>query len=139
MARISRSSAEPYLRANAVFYRDTLDCVIEEEAEGMHLPIRSDRLWIDRVPNLSHPDIGWSSKQTTPKRRGVFENYGIARRDEVEQLREDFDGFGFPIRRRDSPGRGRRRIRDRALLDVDDRRKVSFHGVVNDRAFSARV
>ncbi len=50
------------------FYRDTLALpLIEEETDGCIFQFGPNRLWVDLVPNLS--------------------------RDEVEQLREDFDGF----------------------------------------------
>lgn len=46
------------------FYRDTLGLpVIEEEAEGCIFQFGPLRLWIDRVPNISHPDI-WLELET---------------------------------------------------------------------------
>ena len=40
------------------FYRDTLGLpLIEEEKEGCIFQFGPVRLWIDRVPNLSHPEI----------------------------------------------------------------------------------
>jgi catechol 2,3-dioxygenase-like lactoylglutathione lyase family enzyme len=78
-----------------VFYRDTLGLpLIEEEAEGCIFQFGPVRLWIDRVPNLSHPDI-WLELETndTEDAAAHLKNQGVARRDEVEQLREDFDGF----------------------------------------------
>jgi hypothetical protein len=46
------------------------------------------------VPNISHPDI-WLELETndTESAAAYLKNHGVARRDEVEQLREDFDGF----------------------------------------------
>ena len=78
-----------------VFYRDTLGLpLIEEEKEGCIFQFGSLRLWIDRVPNLSHPDI-WLELETndTEGAAAYLRNHGVERRDEVEQLREDFDGF----------------------------------------------
>ena len=40
------------------FYRDTLALPsIEEEADGCIFQFGPNRLWIDKVPNLSHPEI----------------------------------------------------------------------------------
>src|SRR5947207_12871514 len=40
------------------FYRDTLGLpLIEEEKDGCIFQFGPNRLWIDSVPNLSHPDI----------------------------------------------------------------------------------
>jgi catechol 2,3-dioxygenase-like lactoylglutathione lyase family enzyme len=77
------------------FYRDTLGLpLIEEESEGCIFQFGPMRLWIDRVPNLSHPDI-WLELETndTEAAASYLKINGVARRDEVEQLREDFDGF----------------------------------------------
>jgi hypothetical protein len=46
------------------------------------------------VPNLSQPDI-WLELETndTENAASFLKVNGVPRRDEVEQLREDFDGF----------------------------------------------
>ena len=46
------------------------------------------------MPNLSHPDI-WLELETndTEAASSYLKINAIPRRDEVEQLREDFDGF----------------------------------------------
>ena len=77
------------------FYRDTLGLpLIEEEPEGCIFQFGPNRLWLDRVPNLSHPDI-WLELETndTEAAASYLKINGVSRRDEVEQLREDFDGF----------------------------------------------
>ena len=77
------------------FYRDTLGLpLIEEENDGCIFQFGPNRLWIDRVPNLSHPDI-WLELETndTEAAASYLKINGVPRRDEVEQLREDFDGF----------------------------------------------
>jgi catechol 2,3-dioxygenase-like lactoylglutathione lyase family enzyme len=46
------------------FYRDTLGLpLIEEEKDGCIFQFGPNRLWIDSVPNLSHPDI-WLELET---------------------------------------------------------------------------
>lgn len=77
------------------FYRDTLALpLIEEESDGCIFQFGPNRLWIDKVPNLSHPDI-WLELETndTEAASSFLKVQGVSRRDEVEQLREDFDGF----------------------------------------------
>ena len=72
-----------------VFYRDTLGLpLIEEEADGCIFQFGPNRLWIDKVPNLSHPDI-WLELETndTEAASSFLKVNGIAQRDEVEQLR----------------------------------------------------
>ena len=46
------------------------------------------------MPNLSHPDI-WLELETndTEAAASFLKIHGVSRRDEVEQLREDFNGF----------------------------------------------
>jgi len=77
------------------FYRDTLGLpLIEEEKDGCIFQFGPNRLWIDSVPNLSHPDV-WLELETndTEAAASFLKIHGISRRDEVEQLREDFNGF----------------------------------------------
>jgi catechol 2,3-dioxygenase-like lactoylglutathione lyase family enzyme len=77
------------------FYRDALGLpLIEEEADGCIFQFGPNRLWIDKVPNLSQPDI-WLELETndTEAAAAFLKVNGVPRRDEIEQLREDFDGF----------------------------------------------
>src|SRR5437870_13514201 len=77
------------------FYRDTLALpLIEEESDGCIFQFGPNRLWIDKVPNLSHPDI-WLEIETndTEAASSFLKIHGVARRDEVENRREDFNGF----------------------------------------------
>jgi len=77
------------------FYRDTLGLpLIEEEVDGCIFQFGPSRLCIDKVPNLSQPDI-WLELQTndTEAAASFLKVNGVPRRDEIEQLREDFDGF----------------------------------------------
>jgi catechol 2,3-dioxygenase-like lactoylglutathione lyase family enzyme len=82
------------------FYRDTLGLpLIEEEKDGCIFQFGPNRLWIDRVPNLSHPDV-WLELETsdTEAAASLLKVHGVTRRDEVEQLREDFNGFFISAR-----------------------------------------
>ena len=77
------------------FYRDTLGLpLIEEEKDGCIFQFGPNRLWIDSVPNLSHPDV-WLELETndTEAAASFLKVHGVSRRDEVEQLRDDFNGF----------------------------------------------
>jgi catechol 2,3-dioxygenase-like lactoylglutathione lyase family enzyme len=77
------------------FYRDTLGLpLIEEEADGCIFQFGPNRLWIDKVASLSQPDI-WLELETndTEAAASFLKVNGVPRRDEIEQLREDFDGF----------------------------------------------
>src|SRR5215470_8740316 len=77
------------------FYRDTLALpLIEEESDGSIFQFGPNRLWIDKVPNLSHPDI-WLEIETndTEAAAAYLRVHNVPRRDEVEQLLDDFNGF----------------------------------------------
>src|SRR5213082_584187 len=84
------------------FYRDTLALpLIEEESDGCIFQFGPSRLWIDKVPNLSQPDV-WLELETndTDAAASFLKINGVTRRDEVEQLREVFIRFfvGAPNR-----------------------------------------
>jgi hypothetical protein len=77
------------------FYRDTLGLpLLEEEKDGCIFQFGPNRLWIDSVPHLSHPDI-WLELETndTDAAASFLKVHGVTRRDEVEQLSQDFNGF----------------------------------------------
>src|SRR3981081_1888890 len=77
------------------FYRDTLALpLIEEEPDGCIFQFGPNRLWIDKVPNLSQPDI-WLELETndTEATASFLTGRALTGRDEVENLREDFHGF----------------------------------------------
>ena len=92
------------------FYRDTLGLpLIEEEKDGCIFQFGPNRLWIDSVPNLSHPDV-WLELETndTEAAASFLKVHGVSRRDEVEQLREDLTASSSPRQRR-NPSRSRTR------------------------------
>lgn len=77
------------------FYRETLNLpLIEEEPEGCIFQFGPIRLWVDKAPQLSQPDV-WFELITndTQSASTYLANHGVARRDELEQLPDDFDGF----------------------------------------------
>src|SRR5437870_4409766 len=77
------------------FYRDTLALpLIEEESDGCIFQFGPNRLWIDKLPNLRHPDI-WLEIETndTEAASTFLKIHGVASREEVENLREDFNGL----------------------------------------------
>src|SRR2546429_8710627 len=77
------------------FYRETLGLpLIEEEKDGCIFQLGPNRRWIDKVPNLSHPDI-WLELETndTEAAASFLKVHGVTRRDEDELLSEDFNGF----------------------------------------------
>src|SRR5438067_13271053 len=68
------------------FYRDTLALpLIEEEADGCIFQFGPNRLWIDKVPNLSHPDI-WLEIETNDTDGAALLRKvpGVTRRAQVE-------------------------------------------------------
>src|ERR671935_1656593 len=77
------------------FYRDTLALpLIEEEAEGCIFQFGPNRLWIDKVPNLSHADI-WLELETndTEAAASFLKVNGIQRREGNQQVGGEFCGF----------------------------------------------
>src|SRR5260370_38055538 len=77
------------------FYRDTLALpLIEEESDGCIFQFGPNRLWIDKVPNLIHPDI-WLEIETndTETSSSFLKVHSVDRLDEVENLREEFYCF----------------------------------------------
>ena len=95
-ARTSRSSARATHTSRPLpFIATHLGLpLIEEEKDGCIFQFGPNRLWIDSVPNLSHPDV-WLELETndTEAAESFLKVHGVSRRDEVEQLREDFNGF----------------------------------------------
>ena len=67
------------------FYRDTLGLpLIEEEKDGCIFQFGPNRLWIDSVPNLSHPDVWLELETNDTEAAGSFlKVHGITRCDEV--------------------------------------------------------
>lgn len=81
--------------ATISFYRDTLGLpVVEEEQEGCIFQYGPMRLWVDKAPQLTKADV-WLELETndTEAASRYLKNNGVPRRDEIEALPEDFDGF----------------------------------------------
>ena len=81
--------------ATIAFYRDTLSLpLVEEEPEGCIFQFGPMRLWVDKAPQLSKADV-WLELETndTEAAARYLKNHGVPRRDEIEALPEDFDGF----------------------------------------------
>lgn len=81
--------------ATVSFYRDTLGLpIVEEEPEGYIFQFGPNRLWVDKAPQLTKTDIFLELETTdTEAASRYLRNHGIPRRDEIEALPEDFDGF----------------------------------------------
>ncbi|MDX8355588.1 hypothetical protein [Cognatiyoonia sp. IB215182] len=78
------------------FYRDTLG--LEEiggpSGEAVGFKFGANNLWIDKVTAMSQAEI-WLEIVTddTDKAAKALDVAGVARRDEIEDLGESFDGF----------------------------------------------
>src|SRR5712691_3675017 len=73
------------------FYRDTLALpLIEKEPGGCIFQFGPSRLWIDKVANLSHPDI-WLELETNDTEAAVafLKVHGVPRLDEIKHMRVD--------------------------------------------------
>jgi uncharacterized protein (TIGR02246 family) len=84
--------------ATVEFYRDIVGLkVIEQEPTvppSVCFEFGANQLWIDRVDSLSQAEI-WLELHTSDVQAaaGHLKSAGIARRDEIEPLSEDFEGF----------------------------------------------
>ena len=77
------------------FYRDTLKLPLIQESESSYaFQFGKVVLWIDRVSNLSHPDLWLELRTNDTKAASRFlADQGVPQRDEVEELPKDLDGF----------------------------------------------
>ena len=82
------------------FYRDTLGLpLIEEEKDGCIFQFGPNRLWIDRVPNLSHPDIWLELETNDTEAAASFESQRRSRAAmKSNSCAKISTVFGFPIR-----------------------------------------
>ena len=81
--------------ATLAFYRDVLGlAVLHEGDSGAVIEFGPVRLWLDRVPHQSQPDI-WLELMVddTAAAERHLAAHGILRCDEVEKLPDGFDGF----------------------------------------------
>lgn len=85
-----------HLYADTVaFYRDTLALpLVEEEEDGCIFQFGPMRLWLDVAPQLSKADV-WLELETndTEAAARYLKNHEVPRRDGIEALPDDFDGF----------------------------------------------
>ena len=81
--------------ATIAFYRDTLNLpLVEEEPEGCIFQFGPSRLWVDKAPQLAQADVSLELETNdTLAAARYLKNHGVPRRDELEELPEDFDGF----------------------------------------------
>lgn len=89
----------PHLWETTVrFYRDVVGFKVIEKAPtippSVCFEFGANQLWIDRVDAISQAEV-WLELRTgdTKKAAEHFKSAGIVRRDEIEPLPEDFDGF----------------------------------------------
>jgi hypothetical protein len=84
--------------ATVAFYRDTVGLQVMSHSEtavpSVVFELGDLRLWIDRVDGLSQAEI-WLELNTPDAAAAArhFQDAGIARRDEIEPLGDDFNGF----------------------------------------------
>ena len=77
------------------FYQYVLGLpLLEKHEDSCVFQFGPVRLWLDRVANLSHLDI-WLEVETSDvaAASSYLQDQGVARRDEVEALPDQFDGF----------------------------------------------
>ena len=81
--------------AALAFYRDVLGLAIVHEGEsGAVVDFGPFRLWLDRAPQQSQPDIWLElTVDDTVAAERYLADHGIHRCDEVEKLPGGFDGF----------------------------------------------
>lgn len=84
--------------ATVEFYRDVVGLNVIEHAPteppSVCFEFGANQLWIDRVDGMSQAEL-WLELTTTDVQGAAshLESAGIVRRDEIEPLPEDFEGF----------------------------------------------
>jgi hypothetical protein len=77
------------------FYQDVLGLKkVAEDGTSIAFQFGDMRLWLDKVDQLSRAEI-WLEIRTddTPSAKAYFNQRGIIRRDEIEPLPANLDGF----------------------------------------------
>lgn len=77
------------------FYRDVLGFEqIEELLPAIGFRFGANQLWIDKAPGMSQAEL-WLEVVTEDTKSAAehLETIGIARRDEIEDLGPNFDGY----------------------------------------------
>ncbi|MBT8143340.1 MAG: hypothetical protein KJO55_01490 [Gammaproteobacteria bacterium] len=81
--------------ATLAFYRDVLGLEqVEVDGDSRAFAFGANRLWLDPMPSLSKSEI-WLELETenTSTAAEYFAKQGVARRDGVEAIPADVDGF----------------------------------------------
>ena len=86
----------PYLFAETVtFYQKVLKLpLVEEDNNSVVFEFGANRLWIDKVDHVSQAELWLELKTSDVNSASAYlDSYGVARRDEIEPLPENFNGF----------------------------------------------
>ncbi len=80
--------------ATISFYKDLIGLELLEETESSTVfNFGSINLWIDKVSNLSHPDVWLELHTDDINKTNQYLGDNVERRDEVEDLPPNFFGF----------------------------------------------
>lgn len=76
------------------FYRDVLNLPMIPDAGEAVFAFGSMRLWIDRLPALSQPELWLELRTDDPEAAAAdLAGHGVPRCDVIEALPDDFPGF----------------------------------------------
>jgi hypothetical protein len=92
---IAMKLPSPLFDKTVSFYKDILRLpVLEEAASSVLFEFGANRLWLDREDHLSQAEL-WLEVTTddVPAAADYLAQKGTARRDEIEALPEEFEGF----------------------------------------------
>ena len=86
----------PYLFAETVdFYKEVVRLpLLEEFPHSAVFEFGANQLWIDKVNNISQAEIWLEFKTDDVNSAAAYiDSYGVTRRDEIEPLPDNFNGF----------------------------------------------
>ncbi|WP_020592382.1 glyoxalase/bleomycin resistance/dioxygenase family protein [Kiloniella laminariae] len=76
------------------FYEDTLGLPANHGKSSVTIDFGAIKLWLDKVPGMSQPELWLQvTAPDTPAAARYFEEQGIVRCDEIEQLPEELGSF----------------------------------------------